>query len=112
MSGLEEPDRLARGEEAAERVLLGATLDDPPPAFARLMRRVNSSSEYEYSGSGSYRRVSPASASEPAAVSINSPGISARKREGSDPVSRSDPYILRYTARVSVNVSLARVIPT
>src|SRR5208283_324612 len=75
--------------------------------------RKNSSAEYENSGSGSYRRVSPRSAIDPRAVSTNSLGISPRNREGREArICCSFPKTRRYTALVSVNVFLARVIPT
>jgi len=45
----------------------------------------------EYSGSASYRRVSPGSDSEPRAASIKSAGTSARKREGMEARKRSSP---------------------
>ena len=74
------PFAAGRPKELCVAGLLGAdaAADFCPPRT----RRVNSSAEYEYSGSGSYRRVSPISAIDPRTVSTSSLGISARKREG------------------------------
>jgi len=66
---------------ALERALLGASFEPREGAAATRIRRENSSSEKEYSGSGSVRRVSRRSAGKPSAVSISSLEF-LEKREG------------------------------